>query len=249
MQNIGFQLYTVIDLLTDEKTTKSVLRDIKDLGYSSVQLCGNIDEIENFGRICHELNFPIIGVLTDINCCEQHKNELFSICCKYTIPDISISSPTKTLEETQDMIKRVNAFAKEAHKNGFTFSYHNHGHEFIKVWENKTVMELFIEGFDSETVDFMPDTYWIQNGGVDIRHLLEKLRGRVKILHLKDMKRIPEGQTFAEIGHGNLYFEGIIETALNCGVKHFVVEQDECDGNPVDSLKKSIEYLNSIKEA
>lgn len=109
-------------------------------------------------------------------------------------------------------------------------------------------MELFIEGFDSETVDFMPDTYWIQNGGADIRHIIEKLRGRVKIIHLKDMKRTPGGQTFAEIGYGNLYFEGIIETALDCGIKQFVVEQDECDGNPIDSLKKSIEYLNSIKE-
>ena len=42
------------------------------------------------------------------------------------------------------------------------------------------------EGFETETVNFMPDTYWLQDGGYDVRYFLEKARNRVRILHLKD---------------------------------------------------------------
>lgn len=47
---------------------------------------------------------------------------------------------------------------------------------------------------------------------------------------------------------GNLYWEGILETAIKTGVKHFVVEQDNAvaDGNdPFECLRKSSEYLHA----
>jgi sugar phosphate isomerase/epimerase len=72
------------------------------------------------------------------------------------------------------------------------------------------------------------------------------MKGRVKILHLKDMKRTPEGPTYAEIGVGNINFNGIIETAKNIGVEYFIVEQDKCDGDPIDSARISCEFLRKI---
>ena len=71
-------------------------------------------------------------------------------------------------------------------------------------------MQLLIEGFDEKLVDFMPDTYWLQFGGIDVRAFIEKLSGRIKILHLKDMKRTAEGITYAEIGSGNINFNSFL---------------------------------------
>lgn len=53
------------------------------------------------------------------------------------------------------------------------------------------------------------------------------------------------GPYITEIGNGNLYWDGIIEASLNSGVKHFVVEQDSCPGDPFDSLKISSDYLHA----
>ena len=104
-------------------------------------------------------------------------------------------------------------------------------------------MALFLKGFDAETVDFMPDTYWIHDGGYDVRYFLNQTKNRVNILHLKDMMRTEQGHTFTEVGNGNLYFKGIIKTAVDCGIKHFVVEQDRCEGNPIESLSQSYKYV------
>ena len=110
------------------------------------------------------------------------------------------------------------------------------------------VQKVCHQGFDAETVDFMPDTYWIHDGGYDVRYFLNQTKNRVNILHLKDMKRTEQGHTFAEVGSGNLYFKGIIKTAVDCGIKHFVVEQDSCEGNPIESLSQSYKYIIGLWE-
>lgn len=131
---------------------------------------------------------------------------------------------------------------------GLRFSYHNHGHEFIKLGSGEIPMISFLEGFETETVNFMPDTYWLHDGGFDVRCFLDKTRNRVRMLHLKDMKRLENGHTFTEVGNGNLYFEGIIKTAIDLGIEEFIVEQDICEGNPLDSLKISYDYIKNILE-
>jgi sugar phosphate isomerase/epimerase len=48
---------------------------------------------------------------------------------------------------------------------------------------------------------------------------------------------------FCEIGAGNLNFKKIIAAAEKGGCQWFVVEQDTCPGNPLDSLAQSFRYI------
>ena len=66
------------------------------------------------------------------------------------------------------------------------------------------------------------------------------------ILHLKDLKRLEQGHTYSEIGNGNLCFKEILKLAENLGIEQYVVEQDVCPADPVDSLKVSFDYLKSL---
>ncbi len=248
MANIGVQLYTVRMLLTTDHKIESTFAEIKRIGYQSVQLFGFIESIEKHAAFAKSAGLRIVGVLTNLNVCENNKKELFDICEQYDISDIGISSNFSECLDTNAYIARVNAFATKVKNAGFTFSYHNHGHEFIRLADGKTSMDRFLKEFDAETVDFMPDTYWLHDGGYDIRHFLKQTKGRVKILHLKDMKYTEEGHTFAEVGNGNLYFEGIVNTAMDCGISHLVVEQDRCDGDPLESLKQSYMFIKPFLE-
>ena len=243
MRNIGAQLYTVRNTLTTNEEIQRTLQAIKKIGYDSVQLFGPIELIENCARYAEKTGLGIVGVLADINICEEQERKLFKICGQYNISDIGVSSRFSECRDAEAYIRRINAFASRAKNAGFTFSYHNHGHEFIKLDCGETAMALFLKGFDAETVDFMPDTYWIHDGGYDVRYFLNQTKNRVNILHLKDMKRTEQGHTFTEVGNGNLYFKGIIKTAVDCGIKHFVVEQDRCEGNPIESLSQSYKYV------
>ena len=111
-------------------------------------------------------------------------------------------------------------------------------------------MDILIEELDPR-VSFVLDVYWLQHGGCDIRRMMERLRGRVDILHLKDMGacggekgNIPY---ITELGNGNINFEDIIPLGKEIGVKHFVVEQDLnfTTGNSLESIKTSYDYLKT----
>ena len=105
-------------------------------------------------------------------------------------------------------------------------------------------MDMLVEGLDPVKTSFVLDTYWVQHGGGDVRHWIEKLAGRVDILHMKEMGRNENGPFITEIGNGNMYWEGILETAAKTGVKYYVVEQDTWPGDPFDSIRQSSEYLH-----
>lgn len=248
MNRIGAQLYTVRQLLTSEGAIASVLREIKEIGYDSVQLYGGPDVMEPCAGAAKAVGLDIVGALTNLNTCKSFEGEILGICSTYGIPDIGISAGFAEFREPEPYIAQVNAFAKKVAAAGFTFSYHNHGAEFIRLDDGKTAMDHFLEGFDPETVAFMPDTYWLHDGGCDVRHFLERTKNRVKILHLKDLKRTPEGHTYAEVGSGNLYFAGIVKTALENGVTDFVVEQDICAASPIESLRKSFACVKDLLE-
>ena len=59
-----------------------------------------------------------------------------------------------------------------------------------------------------------------------------------------DEKKITQGYT--EIGNGNIWWDGVLETAERIGVKHYVVEQDGrwIDKDPFKSLQVSKDYLS-----
>ena len=92
-------------------------------------------------------------------------------------------------DEVEEFIGKANKVADALAKYGITFSYHNHSGEFIRFENGKTAFDMLIEVLTSENAYFMPDTCWIQHGGADVRHFIERLAGRIRTLHLKDMKK------------------------------------------------------------
>jgi len=247
MNELGAQLYTVRKFVKDDCTLQKAISEIKRIGYTSVQLYGTTEIAKRLAEAAAAEGLAISGILAEIDAYEQNAGEYFAICKKYDIKDLAVSGFYTELEAVRKYVQRANSMAKTIRENGMTFSYHNHASEFIRTSDGKTVIEHYLEGFDPELIDFMPDTYWVHSGGFDVRRFLEITRGRVKILHLKDMKLTKDGQTFAEIGKGNLYFPGILRLALDCGIKQYVVEQDSCDGDPLYSLNQSFDYIQSLQ--
>ena len=154
--------------------------------------------------------------------------------------------------DRQALIEKANAIGKKCKEHGFKFTYHNHSHEFYKWPETgKTTMEMLVEGLDPETTSFVLDTFWVQTGGGDVIGWIKKLKGRIDIVHFKDMKISKPGwgseQKMTEIGNGNLNWPAIIEACNEAGVKYYVVEQDrDFTYNCYDSFKRSAEFLSQF---
>ena len=84
----------------------------------------------------------------------------------------------------------------------------------------------------------------MQTGGGNILQWIERLSGRLPFMHCKDYGIDDRDQpVFREIGRGNLDFPAIIAAARRAGCQWYIVEQDECPGDPFESLRISYDYL------
>ena len=249
IEKIGVQLYTVRDYMNTEEEIRETFKKLKDLGYDQAQTAGCKISYEAFGQLAKEAGIEIVGTHDnfELMCTDFEKSfENHKYLDTLNMGIGGYFHPT--IEKNIDFIEKANMVGEKIAKHGGKFTYHNHHQEFIKLENGKTTMDMLVEGLNPETTSFVLDTFWVQKGGSDVRYWIDKLAGRIDILHLKDMKVKMENdifeQVYTEIGNGNLYWEGIIETALNTGVKYFVVEQDVCPEDPFKSLKTSSDYLH-----
>lgn len=241
---LGVQLYTLRDRLKTISEVRDTARGLKELGCECVQLFHGDDSLDGICNAFMSEGIKIIGTLSNIGTLKSNPS-LLDTCKKYGLKDVGISSTVRTDEDADKLISEVNEFAKTVIDNGMTFSYHNHANEFTRLSSGKTVMDRFLEELN-ENVTFMPDTYWLQTGGVDVREWIKKNSGRISMLHLKDMTVVDGKPTFAEIGQGNMDFVTITSEANALGIDTFIIEQDVCRIDSFESVKISIDYLRRI---
>lgn len=89
------------------------------------------------------------------------------------------------------------------------------------------------------------DTYWVKHGGEEPVDYIRKYKGRVPLLHLKDMADDAD-RSFAEIGEGILDIPAICAAAEDAGTQWLIVEQDVCKKSPIESVKLSLENLKKM---
>ena len=91
---------------------------------------------------------------------------------------------------------------------------------------------------------------WAQVGGVPPVEVLQKYKGRIPLMLLKNLVqlapqyngKVPR-EAFQTVGSGVIDIPAVLKAASAAGVKHYFVEQDQTPGNPLDSLKQSTVYF------
>lgn len=114
---------------------------------------------------------------------------------------------------------------------GISLGYHNHNMEFAPLPGGTTGWEILMKETDPSLVNFELDLGWTSAAGLDPVVELGKLKGRVKAVHLKDVKATTKtnyvmSQDPTEVGSGRLQWAKILPAALAAGVEHFYVEQE-----------------------
>lgn len=245
---IGAQTYTIREHLKNEAEIESSLRKLKSMGFNMVQLSGlgpcDFDRLDGWIK---ELELEICGThspwdrITDPAELKKLINEHKRLGCN----DIGIGIiPEKfpyTYDGLTDFIKQVNTVSKIIKDNGLTFSYHNHELEFQK-FNGQKVIDRLIE--ECPHMNFIYDVFWAQAGGLNPSEYIDKLKGRISIIHFKDFRVQGRNRQFAEIGQGNLDWADIIPRSEKNGIPWAVIEQDadfmvDC----FDSLAVSRKFL------
>lgn len=130
-----------------------------------------------------------------------------------------------------------NAVGEKCNAAGIRFGYHNHDGEFKEV-EGQVIYDFMLKNTDPSKVMFEMDLFWITKGGKNPVDYFNAYPGRFELWHVKDQ---------AEVGAGPMDFKPIFENAANSGVKKIIVEVEEYNFTPIESVQKSLEFLQNAE--
>jgi len=262
---LGAQLYTVRNILMKE--SDRVLRTIAEIGYTEVE--GNradivelLPKIEQYGLkpvSCH-VETPLItqNWAPYPNLKEMKLEDAIDSAKKvgveyFTMAYIAPNARGEGGDFYRKTADQMNHAGELCRKAGLHFAYHNHAYEFAGK-EGSRPIDIFFERLDKKLVLMELDVFWLSVAGQDPVEALNKWKGRVALLHLKDKAKdaphqfaetVPAG-AFQEVGSGVLDFPAILKAAPAAGVKHYIVEQDQTPGDPLESLRKSFNHLRTV---
>lgn len=249
---LGAQLYTIREFMKTEEDFRESMKKVAQIGYKAVQLSsvGDIDP-NAIKAICDENGLEIVvthskpSQLLNDTAPVIKEHDIYN--CKY-IGIGSMPLAYRTPEKIADFIKDFTPIVEDVCNSGKKFMYHHHSFEFHKLEDGKSIFDHLLEAFPPEKFGIILDTYWLQNAGIDIIKMTNKLKGRLECVHLKDMcmPNIDNTHTFAAIGEGNIDFLPIIENFAKNDVKYMFVEQDECPRSPFDCLESSYNYVRKL---
>ena len=250
---IGAQLYTVRDYCRTLDDFSETLKKVADIGYTTVQVSGTCpyeagwlrDQLKANGLTCGITHFSYERILNETEAViEEHKT--------FGCPHIGIGSMPGGGKGYADFVKepKLRPAMDKIHAAGLQFMYHNHNFEYeTKLEDGRPVMYHLSEDFTPEQMCFTLDTYWVYYGGYDVVPEIERLSGRLPVVHFKDMLVTEDGERrMSWVGGGNtLDFTKIIPAFEKAGTELAYIEQDNCYGeDPFACLKKSYDYLKSL---
>jgi sugar phosphate isomerase/epimerase len=262
---LGAQLYTVRNILMKEPD--HVFKTLADIGYTEVE--GNrADLVQLVGKIrqyglkpisCHIETplitgkwapYPDLKPMTLDDAIDSAKKVGVEY---FTMAYISPSARGEGDDFYRRTADQMNLVGQKCKKAGLQFAYHNHAYEFGGQ-PGKRPIDILSERLDGSLVKFELDVFWLSVAGQDPVEALKKWKGRVALLHLKDKAKDTPHQfsenlppaDFKEVGSGVIDFPAILKAAPAAGVKQYIVEQDQTPGDPLESLRKSFDYLKTL---
>ncbi|MEA3403088.1 MAG: sugar phosphate isomerase/epimerase [Armatimonadota bacterium] len=248
---IAAQLYTVRHACQEAGEMAASLQKVADIGYEAVQLSGHGKDIqsEEIKQMCDDAGLTICATHTSY---ERMRDDLAGVVEEHqlyecTYPGIG-GLPAEYRESGEgfaQFAREASEVAKRLAEHGLVFVYHNHSFE-LEKFGDRTGLQILLEESDPEYFMFEPDTYWLQHGGASPVAWLRRMGSRAPVVHFKDMAMSGREQLFAEIGEGNLDWEGIIAACEDAGSEWYIVEQDTCQRDAFESLKISFDNMRAM---
>ena len=246
----GLNLFSIRNLLDTEEHFLETAYKLKEMGYSYAQFSGMPFDADMIARVSTAAELPIVLTHVPMDRIINDTDALMEEHARFGCKNIGLGMmPVATIvnkDEVRKTIEALDRAGEKMEKNGFGFFYHHHHFEFYKH-DGETVFDYIIK--NAPHINFTLDSYWLQFGGVNICETVDKLKGRIECVHMKDYmialkentEKVGVEPRFAPVGDGSIDFAAFVEHAKAAGAKYFLVEQDNAATLP-DTLgdRKSV---------
>lgn len=253
MIQLGPQLYTVREFTQTAEGIEKTFQICHENQYETVQISGFAPlPIQIMKSLLEKYEISVCCTHSSFDRMQEDLDALIDEHKQMHCPVIGLGSMPAPYRDSADgvreFIRVTHEIAARVREAGLQFAYHHHNFEFQKL-DGRRIMDMLIEETDPALFHFIPDTYWLQMGGVNPAAYIRKLAGRIEVCHFKDFAVDFMTPVFAEVGCGNLDLSDCFKACMEAGVSAVVIEQDVCPGNPFDSLQISYQNLLSLASA
>ncbi|MBC2330184.1 sugar phosphate isomerase/epimerase family protein [Listeria swaminathanii] len=240
---IALQLWSVQEAL--EEDFFETLEKVAEMGYDGVEFAGY------YGKSATEIKAKLAELGLEVAGSHVSKEQLEAdleavIAFERELGNNYIICPYADFETKQEWLEfsaELREITKAVQQAGMQFGYHNHAHELEKL-NGEIILDALLENVPEMVAEL--DTYWIEHAGIGVIPFIEKYRNRVPLVHIKDKSKTNKESTI--IGEGILDIPGYAKTALDCGAKWLVIEQEAFEEAPLTSVAKGYTYVANLLE-
>lgn len=235
MSRVGLMLYTVRDECAAD--FEGTLAGVAALGYEGVELFDlHGHEAARVRGWLDELGLVPAGRHASLQAVETELSRLAAEATALATRRLVVSwiEPPASTVEAQRMADRLARATAAAAAVGLELGFHNHDGELRPLEDGRTFLDRLLE----LPLFLELDLGWVWWAGADPVELLERTRGRVPLVHVKDFHRRGE-RSFRPVGDGSVGYERVAPAAAAAGVEWLLVEQDETAGSALEAARRS----------
>lgn len=245
-RQLAVQLYTLRqDTARDFPGT---LRQVAETGIGGVEFAGYGQHTPaDLRRILDDLGLVAAGCHVGLDKLEGNLDAVIQDAHTLGARHVACPSIPEERRRDADGYRRIGELlgrlGERCRANGLQLSYHNHAFEF-EQFDGRYAYDILVEAAGPERLMLQLDLGWIDHAGLDPVSYVRKYAGRVPTLHFKDMSRDPQFLD-APVGEGRLPVPELIAAGREAGTEWFIIEQDQPRGAPIESVRRSAEYLRA----
>ena len=245
LDRIGLQLYTVRSLMSED--VAATLDAVAAIGYDEVEFAGYFGQgparirewLDSAGLAAPAAH---VGIDDLMGAGLEASIGAASVLGHRWLVLPWVGEKMRTHDGYRELAELLNEAGAATARADLRVAYHNHAFEFDALdEEGVTGYALLLEHLDPAFVDLEIDFHWSEVGGADSAALLAKHPGRFALCHVKDLTA--DGR-MADVGAGEIDWQGLFGLTGTAGLRHFLVEHDR-PGDPLASIEASYRYLSA----
>lgn len=217
-------------------------------GELDMEICAlNVVYDGAFGRMDRPAGGSTLSIADDFDRAVSYAKRLGTKYLRYA------GSPAHALtdlEKVRTYFAGTEALCLQLEGEGLKLCMHNHNGEFAKV-DGRFILDWAVELSPHLCFEF--DAAGACHGAVDLHGAMQKLSGRMPLIHFCDIKIVPRaGRVHLEetvvgcpLGEGNIDVPAFAKTAEACGCEYFIIEMPD-QRDPYAAIKLAADNMKTL---
>jgi sugar phosphate isomerase/epimerase len=240
---IGLQLYTLREETANDFV--GTLHKVAKIGFEGVEFAGYGGlTAEELKELLEQLKLKAIASHVSLAQLTTHLEEEIdynlTIGSRYIVCPYVAEEDRQTEAQWLAIIQKLQVIGQRCAERGIGFAYHNHDFELLQQVNGVFVLDAMMNEVPQAALLMELDSCWVHHAGQNPQTYIAEYSGRIPLLHLKDMQKLPNGGALTvELGLGEVDLIAIVEASAQAGVEWLIVEQDKCTNPPFESIETS----------